>query len=309
VSETTTAAPRAPRRTNGDPPQPILSPQPIFVGDIQGCADEFDELLARIRDRFGDDFSLYSVGDLINRGPDNLRVLERLRGLEEAGRARCVLGNHELHFLMAAFGLRGLGERDSLADVLESAERDDWVQWLRTRPIALVGGIGASAFALVHASVHPDWDLATLAREAGAVEALLGHVDLGIARALLALRPEEAPAGSPRDVLGRLVSGRSTRGADWSSALPDGASVAWHSDWSQRGHEYGVVYGHWALQGLHVAPGLRGLDTGCVHHGRGREGLLTAWLPTPTDATSNSAFAVPDDRLWHVRAHRHYYRP
>ena len=39
------------------------------VGVIQGCARELDELLETIRfDRARDE--LWSVGDLINRGPD-----------------------------------------------------------------------------------------------------------------------------------------------------------------------------------------------------------------------------------------------
>ena len=67
-------------------------PQHVFVGDVQGCADEFDELLGRLRDSFGDEFVLHSVGDLVNRGPDNLRVLERMRELVAAGRGHHVLG-------------------------------------------------------------------------------------------------------------------------------------------------------------------------------------------------------------------------
>ena len=80
--------------------------------------------------------------------------------------------------------------------------------------------------------------------------------------------------------------------------------VAWHALWSERAHGYGVVYGHWALQGLHVAPWLRGLDTGCVHHGRDHVGLLTAWLPDPR---AQAPFAVPDAHFLQVRAHRRYY--
>jgi hypothetical protein len=64
------------------------------------------------------------------------------------------------------------------------------------------------------------------------------------------------------------------------------------------------VYGHWSLQGLHVARGLRGLDTGCVHHGRGRDGLLTAWTPDERP----DPFGVPDDRFVQVRAHARYWR-
>jgi hypothetical protein len=53
-----------------------------------------------------------------------------------------------------------------------------------------------------------------------------------------------------------------------------------------------------------VAPFLRVLDTGCVHHGRDHDGYLTAWLPDPADA---APFAVPDARFVQVRAHRRYY--
>ena len=64
------------------------------------------------------------------------------------------------------------------------------------------------------------------------------------------------------------------------------------------------MYGHWARQGLHVAAGLRGLDTGCVHHGRGRDGWLTAWLP---EAASSDPFATPDTSFWKIPARRAYY--
>lgn len=285
------------------------APRMVFVGDVQGCVDELSVLLARLRAAFGDEFVLYSVGDLVNRGPASIRVLARMRDLVEAGRARVVLGNHELHLIMVALELRPLGERDSFGDVLESAERDDWVAWLRERPIALTGSIGASPFAVVHASVHPDWDLRTLEREAGRVHRELAAPDIDLAWRLLAERQAAAEPGSTRDVLGRITTCRSVRGQKWSSADPNGEGVPWHEAWVKREHGYGVVYGHWAMQGLHVARGLRGLDTGCVHHGRGRDGFLTAWLPSRTsgEPDERGAFEVPDDRFWQVPARARYY--
>jgi hypothetical protein len=60
------------------------------------------------------------------------------------------------------------------------------------------------------------------------------------------------------------------------------------------------------MQGLHVAPYLRGLDTGCVHHDRGHDGFLTAWLP---DVTASAPFAVPDPgALVQVKAHAAHYK-
>jgi hypothetical protein len=110
------------------------------------------------------------------------------------------------------------------------------------------------------------------------------------------------------DRLGRFVSARSAlAGGGWSPEPPERLTDAepWHAAWLRAGHDYGVVYGHWAVQGLHVAPRLRGLDTGCVHHGRDRDGFLTAWLPDPR---APDPFAVPDAHFWQVRAHRPYYR-
>src|SRR5215510_13132977 len=94
--------------------------QPIFVGDVQGCGEEFTELLERATSQFGDAFALWVVGDLINRGPDNRGPLARVRELEAAGRATYVLGNHEVSLLRCWLGLRALTSYDSFQDVLEA---------------------------------------------------------------------------------------------------------------------------------------------------------------------------------------------
>jgi bis(5'-nucleosyl)-tetraphosphatase (symmetrical) len=268
----------------------------IFIGDVQGCADELDEMIARAQRRFGAHFELWLVGDLVNRGPYNLRVLRTVRELMERGRARCVLGNHELGLLRTALGLRELSPRDSISDVLEAPDVDDWIGWLSRLPLVETGTLGDQSFAMVHGAVHPDWDLPQLEVRAGRASARLAVDPAGL---LAAVDDEDL------DVLERLTRCRSVGlDAEWSSQLPATPREAWHAVWSRKCHDYGVVYGHWALQGLHVAPGLRGLDTGCVHHGRGRDGMLTAWIPDPE---RTHPFDLPDDGLWQVRARRRYY--
>lgn len=65
----------------------------IAVGDIHGCADEFERLLERLalapQDR------LVLLGDLVNRGPDSARVISLARRYAH----RSLLGNHELRLL------------------------------------------------------------------------------------------------------------------------------------------------------------------------------------------------------------------
>lgn len=277
--------------------------QPIFVGDVQGCADELGEILARAEERFGADWELWLVGDLINRGPANHRVLATVRELVERGRARCVLGNHELAFLSASLGLRPLGGSDTLGELLDRPDRDDWVEWLRRLPLVETGALGSRRVAMVHAAAHPAWSLDELAARARGAADRLARGDRDELRRFLATAPE---VDEDRDVLGRLLSCRSVSGdGRWSKHEPTEGRTAWHAAWSERGHDYGVVYGHWAMQGLHVAPGLRGLDTGCVHHGRDHDGHLTAWLP---DLERADPFAVPDQGFWQVRARARYYR-
>lgn len=292
--------------------------QRLFVGDVQGCADELEELVSRAQRAFGDEFELWLAGDLVNRGPDNLRPLERVRSLVEAGRAEYVLGNHEIHLISSGLGLREIGPNDSIEDVLAAPDAMEWVDWLRARPLAVEGRIADQDFVMVHASSAPDWSLDTLIETAARVSARLAGSRKS-AEAFLSADPASDPL---RDALGRLTRCRSVwPDGRWSSAEPEdaaGASAdgadgrrAWHELWAEHGHPHGLVYGHWAWQGLHVADGLRGLDTGCVHHGRGRDGFLTAWLPDDPGPREQGRrpFDSPDDRFWQVPARRRYFRP
>jgi bis(5'-nucleosyl)-tetraphosphatase (symmetrical) len=275
--------------------------QPVFVGDVQGCADELDALLARLRGRIGSDVHLYFVGDLVNRGPASLRVLETVHAWAERGRATVVLGNHDFGLLLAATGRRALRPSDTLYDVLASPDLGRWVDWLRCRRLVETGELGARPFVLVHAALHPDWSQGEAVARSERVAAHLGHPDRAVFEALLDARAEADPV---RDDLDRMLQCRTARAdGSWSRDEPAHAGDAWHRHWAARHHGYGVVYGHWSMQGLHVAPGLRGLDTGCVHHGRGRDGLLTAWIP---DCRRPDPFGVPDAGFEQVRAYRRY---
>jgi bis(5'-nucleosyl)-tetraphosphatase (symmetrical) len=288
--------------TPGVAPVPLPPVQPIFVGDVQGCAEELKEILARARARFGESFQAFFVGDLVNRGPQSLRALELVHGLVEKGRAHYVLGNHELGLLGAGLGLRAMRPLDTAVEILESPDASFWIEWIRRRPLVVEGVLGDRPFAMVHAAAHPDWGLAELMARARAVQTRLSDPNLrGVMRFLGAERE-----GDPeRDLLDRLLHCRSIPAPGrWSRDEPGKPDLAWHAAWLKRGHHYGVVYGHWAMQGLHVAAGLRGLDTGCVHHGRGRVGLLTAWLP---DLRRKDPFQIPDEAFWQVQARRKYY--
>ncbi|HEY0960846.1 MAG TPA: metallophosphoesterase, partial [Pseudomonadales bacterium] len=101
------------------------------VGDIQGCYDPLRRLLDKASfDPMRD--VLWSVGDLVNRGPQSLETLRFLKGLGAS--LAGVLGNHDLHFLAAWSGAQTQGKFQTLQALLHSPDRDELAQWLRNLP-------------------------------------------------------------------------------------------------------------------------------------------------------------------------------
>ena len=137
-----------------------------LIGDLQGC----DAPLKRLLDEIGFSPSrdtLYLLGDLVNRGPDSLAVLRRLRGLGEA--AQCLLGNHDLHLLAVWQGIRPQGKSDTLSEILVAPDCHDLLDWLRHRAMA----ISAHGWLMVHAGVVPQWTAEQTLKLAGEVEQAL----------------------------------------------------------------------------------------------------------------------------------------
>lgn len=76
-----------------------------FIGDVHGYADILEALLLRLgyHHHHGcwqhEERTAVFVGDLIDRGPENLRTLALVKTMVEQGHARIVLGNHEYNAL------------------------------------------------------------------------------------------------------------------------------------------------------------------------------------------------------------------
>ena len=84
--------------------QPLPDGPLDIVGDVHGEIEALGALLGRLG--YAEDGShprqrrLVFAGDLTDRGPDSPAVIERVQHLVEAGRAHCVLGNHDLNILL-----------------------------------------------------------------------------------------------------------------------------------------------------------------------------------------------------------------
>lgn len=246
------------------------------IGDVQGCFEELRDLLGVIGFQPGVD-RLWFAGDLVNRGPDSLGVLRFVADLGD--HAEVVLGNHDLHLLAVAAGIREVRTSDTLSRVLEAADAGALLDWLARRSLLLRDE--ALDCVLVHAGLPPQWsvdDAAALARE---LEAALARSDR---HDFLANMYGNRPALWRRDLEGwerlRFITNALTRmryvdaaGAiDLSEDGPPGSQAAglvpWFAAPGRRSRGARILFGHWASLELSPEEGrahrVHHLDTGCV---------------------------------------------
>lgn len=240
------------------------------IGDVQGCFEPLQRLLDRMRfDPAAD--RLWLVGDLVNRGPRSLDVLRWARALGPAVTA--VLGNHELHLLACAAGIRRLKGKDTLSDVLDAPDRDALVDWVAGWPFLHREG----RYVLVHGGLHPAWTAEEAEALAAEAAAALRHDRHGFLATIQ--QPPQPPAWSPTlsgperlRVIATALTGLRTCRRDGRmcvefkgppSEAPRGCQP-WFEIEGRRSLDVVVHFGHWAALGLVETPTAIGLDTGCV---------------------------------------------
>ena len=118
------------------------------IGDVQGCWVELQRLLESIGFQPGRD-RLWLVGDLVNRGPQSAATLRYIKGLGSS--AIALIGNHDFHLLVAAYGHSKQYPGDTLDDVLNAPDRDELLHWLRQQKLMHAG----EGYAMVHAGLLP----------------------------------------------------------------------------------------------------------------------------------------------------------
>lgn len=244
----------------------------FFIGDLQGCLEPLERLLDELRP--GRDDELLFAGDLVNRGPDSLGCLRRVYALAREGRARVVLGNHDLHLLARSVGAPR-AEDDTLDEILSAPDGEELLRWLRAQPLLLRG----EDWLLVHAGLKPSWTLPTAAAAAEqAAEALQrpGALELlAAARREKSLLKEHQWLKTIRWLTRvRFVSkeGRfKGRFKGPPEEAPEGLEPWYHSyaRWASAQQGVGalaptVLFGHWAALGFSLDHHHCCLDSGCV---------------------------------------------
>jgi bis(5'-nucleosyl)-tetraphosphatase (symmetrical) len=248
------------------------------IGDIQGCYDELRRALDEVAFDPGRD-RLWLVGDLVNRGPQSLEVLRFVSGLGK--HAISVLGNHDLHLLAIASGNDSRAAQDSLEAVLTAPDRDELLHWLRHRP--LLHHDPELDFALLHAGLPPQWDMAEATQRAREVEAVLRHdtEHLAFFAEMYGNKPKRwRPDLSGMDRL-RFITNCLTR---LRFCLPDGklqlkekgppgsqrnpAAMPWFDVPGRASADTRIVFGHWSTLGYVARNNVWAIDTGCLWGGQ-----------------------------------------
>lgn len=248
------------------------------IGDVQGCYDELKALLTQITFKSDCD-QLWFCGDLVNRGPSSLATLRFIHALGD--NAITVLGNHDLHLLATAFDHRKPGKKDTLDEVLQADDHDDILDWLRSRK--LVHHDSERDITLVHAGLHPDWNIDKAVRLASEMEQLLrsdNHINF------YKHMYGDKPYNWRDDLSGwsryRFITNIFTRlrycDAQGKPALdakgPPGSQPAglfpWYEVPGRRTQKNRIIFGHWSTlphAGLSSINHTYAIDSGCLWGG------------------------------------------
>ncbi len=249
------------------------------IGDVHGCFDQFISLLDKI-DYNSQVDKIILTGDLVNRGPESLAVLNYCMADKNI---TSVLGNHDLYLLYLMNINQG---KDELKTVVKAENNMQIFEWLITRPllIEISDQSNQNKFIITHAGIPEIWSIEKARELAEEVStALLGNASK-ILQAIWGDDPNiwnESLEGNDRyrivinyltrmRFLGNAASldlkNTSTKATEGFKPWFDYDSAAY-----QKKNQY-YVFGHWAsLNGQTNNPHFIGLDTGCVW-----EGNLTA---------------------------------
>ncbi|KKO44888.1 diadenosine tetraphosphatase [Arsukibacterium ikkense] len=240
------------------------------IGDLQGCMDALERLLRHINFDPQHD-QLWFCGDLIARGPDSLATLNFVKTLGD--QARCVLGNHDLHFLASQFGFSKIKAADKLAALQQASNLPQLVDWLLQQPLIYQSPDHRQL--MVHAGLAPEWSVPEAIAAADAVSQQLKRQPEQIFAIMYGDIPSRWQDAASEQQQWRFTINACTRmrfcQPDGSLSLQEKGSplqqnslVPWYEFWRTKPHPE-LFFGHWAaLNGYSPVQDIHALDTGCV---------------------------------------------
>jgi bis(5'-nucleosyl)-tetraphosphatase (symmetrical) len=256
--------------------QDMDEPGIYAVGDIQGCLQPLRRLIHKSPIDLERD-QLWFAGDLVNRGPQSLDSLRYIKALSEqmGERLKVVLGNHDLHLLALAHGVRKTTLTPGMAEILEASDRIDLLEWLRHQSLLVRDTMSKSV--LVHAGVYPAWRIKQAAKYAREVESILHGPDFTkLLRKMYGVRPTRWSDDLQGWERYRFIINAMTRmrfctrngGLNFSYAGAPGVQSKSLYPWYQLPvvprKNWRIIFGHWSSAGAWFDGNHIALDSGCV---------------------------------------------
>ena len=248
------------------------------IGDIQGCYEPLMRLLRKIQFDVHLD-RLWFVGDLVNRGPDSLKVLRFIQALPVKP---CItLGNHDLHLLAQIFLPNQTPKPDdTLGAILDAPDKEAIGHWLRKQ--AILHHDEALNCVMTHAGIAPTWTLATAKKHAAQLEAALtGDAYLDFLSNMYGNTPTYYSKNFTEIEQLRVICNAFTRMRFCNQAgelelsiksKPEKTPMGfypWYALPTRKAIQEDLIFGHWAaLEGICSAPHTHAIDTGYVWGGR-----------------------------------------
>ena len=137
------------------------------IGDIHGCFDQFVDLLKKINYKKDED-KIILVGDLVNRGPDSLSVLNYCMA---DSNITTVLGNHDLYLLY----LLSINKAKGKLKELVKSNNNKIFEWLIKKPffIEFFEQSSKNTFYITHAGIPEIWSPSKAKRLASETSSML----------------------------------------------------------------------------------------------------------------------------------------
>jgi bis(5'-nucleosyl)-tetraphosphatase (symmetrical) len=245
------------------------------VGDIQGCFAAFQSGLQQLKFNPAHDH-IWAVGDLVNRGPQSLEVLQFFYDHQDC--AKIVLGNHDLHAIARFYEIVPPHPSDTLEALLHP-RYEYLIDWLRQQPLLYYHE--ESSHVMVHAGIAPWWNLAQAKQYAAEAQAAFsGPAFMDTLQHLYGNTPDhftEALQGHDRirfivNAFTRMRYCKAGDLLDFSCKLPPDQAPQALYPWFRYPNRVTVpatlLFGHWAsLKGETHLSRVIGLDTGCIWGG------------------------------------------
>lgn len=253
------------------------------IGDIQGCYDSLQALLAKINfDPRVDE--LWVAGDLVNRGNKSLETLNYLYSIKDS--VKVVLGNHDIALIAVYAGIKKSNE--TIDPILEAPNAKELIDWLRYQPF--LHWDYKLGYAMAHAGISPQFDFGMAITYARRIEKKLqGRNYKAWLRHMFKVSSNKFDANASAMDMEKYILSSFTRmrfcaddgsldffqkGSPTTLKIEFKGLKPWFSCPTRYSTTLKIVFGHWSTLcqsssiGYYHDSNVLGLDTGCLWGGK-----------------------------------------